>query len=277
MFVGRERERARIDRLLQEARAGKSGALLLHGEAGHRQDGADALGPSARRPGCACCAPAIETESDIPFAGLAELVTPLLDRLDDIPEVQASALRGALALGPADAARPLHGPGRPAQPARGGGRGAADPRRDRRRAVARRAVARGVPVRWPPARRRGHRDARLGARRHDRGGARGAVAGAAVGQAARRRRGARAADRVAGRPAGARGGRPARGDLGRQPARPAGDPAPAVRRAARGPRAARGASAAGHRRRAGVPARARRAAATTSGARCWSPPARTAG
>ena len=43
----------------------------------------------------------IETESDIPFAGLAELVTPLLDRLDDIPEVQARALRGALALGPA--------------------------------------------------------------------------------------------------------------------------------------------------------------------------------
>ena len=29
MFVGRERERARIDRLLQEARAGKSGALCL--------------------------------------------------------------------------------------------------------------------------------------------------------------------------------------------------------------------------------------------------------
>ena len=41
----------------------------------------------------------IETESDIPFAGLAELVTPLLDRLDDDPAVQAAALRGALALG----------------------------------------------------------------------------------------------------------------------------------------------------------------------------------
>ena len=34
MFVGRERERARIDRLLHDARAGRSGALLLHGEAG---------------------------------------------------------------------------------------------------------------------------------------------------------------------------------------------------------------------------------------------------
>ena len=34
MFVGRERERARIDRLLQDARAGRSAALLMHGEAG---------------------------------------------------------------------------------------------------------------------------------------------------------------------------------------------------------------------------------------------------
>src|SRR3954452_11918909 len=101
MFVGRERERARIDRLLAEARAGKSGALLLHGEAGIGKTArlrwaiGEATGLRVRR------ARGIETESDIPFAGLAELVTPLLGRLDDIPEVQARALRGALALGPA--------------------------------------------------------------------------------------------------------------------------------------------------------------------------------
>src|SRR5262245_38069469 len=101
MFVGRERERARIDRLLQEARAGKSGALLMHGEAGIGKTAlmrwaiGQATGMRVLR------ARGIETESDIPFAGLAELVTPLLDRLDDIPEVQARALRGALALGPA--------------------------------------------------------------------------------------------------------------------------------------------------------------------------------
>jgi DNA-binding CsgD family transcriptional regulator len=101
MFVGRERERARIDRLLQDARAGRSGALLLHGEAGigktalMRWAVGQATGMRVLR------ARGIETESDIPFAGLAELVTPLLDRLDDVPEVQARALRGALALGPA--------------------------------------------------------------------------------------------------------------------------------------------------------------------------------
>ena len=101
MFVGRERERARIDRLLQDARTGRSGALLLHGEAGIGKTAlmrwaiGQATGMRVLR------ARGIETESDIPFAGLAELVTPLLDRLDDVPEVQARALRGALALGPA--------------------------------------------------------------------------------------------------------------------------------------------------------------------------------
>jgi DNA-binding CsgD family transcriptional regulator len=101
MFVGRERERARIDRLLQEARAGKSGAVLMHGEAGIGKTAlmrwaiGQATGLRVLR------ARGIETESDIPFAGLAELVTPLLDRVDDIPDVQARALRGALALGPA--------------------------------------------------------------------------------------------------------------------------------------------------------------------------------
>ena len=34
MLVGREQERARIDRLLGDALAGQSGALLLVGEAG---------------------------------------------------------------------------------------------------------------------------------------------------------------------------------------------------------------------------------------------------
>src|ERR687895_649098 len=101
MFVGRERERARIDRLLGDARAGRSGALLIHGEAGIGKTAlmrwalGQASGMRVLR------ARGFETESDIPFAALAELVTPLLDRLDDIPEVQASALRGALALGPA--------------------------------------------------------------------------------------------------------------------------------------------------------------------------------
>src|SRR5918992_3265403 len=101
MFVGRERERARIDRLLQDARAGRSGALLLHGDAGIGKTALLRWATSQAADMRVLRARGIETESDIPYAGLAELVTPLLGGLDAIPEVQARAIRGALALGPA--------------------------------------------------------------------------------------------------------------------------------------------------------------------------------
>ena len=100
-MVGRKDERARLKALLDAAREGRSGALLLHGPPGIgktellRYAVEEAAGFRLLR------ARGMESESDIPFAGLAELVTPLLSHLDEIPEVQASALRGALALGPA--------------------------------------------------------------------------------------------------------------------------------------------------------------------------------
>ena len=103
MLVGREQERARIDRLLGDARGGQSGALLLVGEAGI---GKTALLEHARAAAVAAGMPILrargmQTETDIPFAGLSELLGPLLDRLDAIPPTQAAALRGALALGDA--------------------------------------------------------------------------------------------------------------------------------------------------------------------------------
>ncbi len=41
-----------------------------------------------------------ETESELPFAGLSDLIRPFLPLLDRIPERQAAVLSGALALGP---------------------------------------------------------------------------------------------------------------------------------------------------------------------------------
>src|SRR6185295_10834369 len=41
-----------------------------------------------------------EAESEIPFAGLAELVRPVANYIRDLPAPQAAALNGALALGP---------------------------------------------------------------------------------------------------------------------------------------------------------------------------------
>ena len=43
----------------------------------------------------------VEEEASIPFAGLLELLRPVLGHLDSLPAPQAAALRSALALGPA--------------------------------------------------------------------------------------------------------------------------------------------------------------------------------
>ena len=50
----------------------------------------------------------VETESEFAYSGLHELVRPLLDRLPELPPVQADALRGALALAEAQGASRLY-------------------------------------------------------------------------------------------------------------------------------------------------------------------------
>src|SRR4051794_3103922 len=100
MLVGRDRELGRIRELLDAAGDGRSSALLVHGEAGI---GKTALLEAAAEEAAArgfgqFRARGYESESDIAFAGLLELVGPLLDRRDRIPEVQARALGAALAL-----------------------------------------------------------------------------------------------------------------------------------------------------------------------------------
>jgi DNA-binding CsgD family transcriptional regulator len=103
MLLGREEERLALDRLLAEAREGRSGVLALVGEAGI---GKTALLEYAveRAAGMRVLrARGVESEADVPFAGLAELLRPVLGTIERIPAPQAQALAGALALGPASA------------------------------------------------------------------------------------------------------------------------------------------------------------------------------
>ncbi len=99
-MIGRGPEAAEVEALIAGAAAGRSGALLVVGEPGI---GKTALLRHARAH--ADGARVLETigsqgESRLAFAGLGDLVGPVLDHLDEIPEAQASALSGALALGP---------------------------------------------------------------------------------------------------------------------------------------------------------------------------------
>ncbi len=103
MLVGRDAERFALRRLMADARTGRSGVLALVGEPGIGKTAllgeaaASAEGMQLLR------ARGIESEADVPFAGLLELLRPALGALDRVPEPQAAALERALALRPGDA------------------------------------------------------------------------------------------------------------------------------------------------------------------------------
>jgi len=99
-MLGRKEERLAIDRLLAEARRGRGGVLAVIGEPGIGKS--VLLDHAAGRVGGMRLlrARGVESEAEVAFAGLAELLAPALPALDRIPEPQAGALAGALALGP---------------------------------------------------------------------------------------------------------------------------------------------------------------------------------
>jgi DNA-binding CsgD family transcriptional regulator len=98
MLYGRAAEVAVVERLVADARSSRSGALVIRGEPG--------VGKSALLEHAVECgremrvlrSQGIEAESELAFAGLHELVRPILNRLPELPTPQAEALGGALGL-----------------------------------------------------------------------------------------------------------------------------------------------------------------------------------
>jgi DNA-binding CsgD family transcriptional regulator len=99
-FVGRERERAAIDRLLEVSAHGESTSLVLRGEAGIGKTAVLAYAAERARGGSVLRTAGIEAESGLAFAGLYGLLRPIVDKLCELPETQAIALAGALGLAP---------------------------------------------------------------------------------------------------------------------------------------------------------------------------------
>ena len=97
-LVGRSQERRALDRTLDALRSGQSSTLIMRGEPG--------IGKTAllgyvrdRATGCrVVTASAVQSETVLPFAGLHQLCAPLLDRLDQLPAPQQTALGTALGL-----------------------------------------------------------------------------------------------------------------------------------------------------------------------------------
>ena len=100
MLVGRDRERHLIEGLIAGSRVGQSAVLVLVGEAG--------IGKTALLDDVLAAvgnmrvlrATGIESEYELPFSALQQLLGPALVHLDRIPSPQADALAVALALRP---------------------------------------------------------------------------------------------------------------------------------------------------------------------------------
>jgi DNA-binding CsgD family transcriptional regulator len=104
MLRGRSTERVQLDRLLEAIHAGQSAMLVLRGEAGI---GKTALLEYAveRAEGCRVLrAVGVESEMELPFAGLHQLCAPLLDGLERLPPPQREAL--GIAFGLSSGTRP---------------------------------------------------------------------------------------------------------------------------------------------------------------------------
>jgi len=103
-LAGRERDCAKIERLLEDARNGDSGSLVVRGEAGIGKTTLldDATDRAAGMTVLRCSG--VEAESELVFAGLYGLVRAVLSHLGEIADTQSAALAGALGLAPATGA-----------------------------------------------------------------------------------------------------------------------------------------------------------------------------
>jgi DNA-binding CsgD family transcriptional regulator len=100
-LLGRERECAVIDRMLENAKSGISSALVVRGEAGIGKSALLEYATQQAAPEMEILrANGVEDESDLAFAGLHELLRPVLAHLGELPETQSQALAGALGLAP---------------------------------------------------------------------------------------------------------------------------------------------------------------------------------
>src|SRR3954452_6035755 len=96
VLLVRAEERELLDRLLEKIRAGQSAVLVVRGEAGV---GKTALLHYCARQACGVRVARIagvESEMELPFAGLHQVCAPMLGRLGALPQPQQAALSVAL-------------------------------------------------------------------------------------------------------------------------------------------------------------------------------------
>jgi DNA-binding CsgD family transcriptional regulator len=97
MLIGRDPEQRLIESLVEDARNGTSAALVIRGEAGIGKTALLEYAAASSDLQTLRCT-GTESEHDLTFAGLEQLLRPLSALVDRLPDLQASALRSASGL-----------------------------------------------------------------------------------------------------------------------------------------------------------------------------------
>ncbi|MDP3951339.1 AAA family ATPase [Microbacterium sp.] len=98
MLVGRESQLCVLEGVIARARTGRAGVLVLHGDAGVGKSALLSAAASGLDDVLVLRVSGHVAESDLPYAGLHQLLAPLESTLDILPVPQRSALTRALAL-----------------------------------------------------------------------------------------------------------------------------------------------------------------------------------
>src|SRR5262245_1662197 len=91
-LLGRAAERTTLDRLLSDALAGRSGVVVLRGEAGVGKSALLSYMSDRLTGWHVARAVGVESELELPYSGLHQLCAPMLDHLDRLPPPQRTAL-----------------------------------------------------------------------------------------------------------------------------------------------------------------------------------------
>ena len=106
-LLGRQRERAALDRLVESARDGSGDALVVHGEPGVGKTAL--LDDSVERATTLRIvrSSGVEGEMELPFAAVQQLCAPILEFRERLPPTQRDALDIAFGLSPGPAPNPF--------------------------------------------------------------------------------------------------------------------------------------------------------------------------
>jgi DNA-binding CsgD family transcriptional regulator len=97
-LLGRQRERAALDRLLEAARASHGGVLVVHGEPGIGKTALLEYGVEAAVGFRVARTSGVEAEMELPFAAAQQLCAPFVELMARLPRPQRDALRVAFGL-----------------------------------------------------------------------------------------------------------------------------------------------------------------------------------